>query len=157
MTEPALDPTPPADAPLEDPPLEVDTPPEDADPDHDDPDEDRHTRESQRLRKRARDAEGERDTATAAVDGLRRQLAEQAVAGQLHRPAALWAAGVDPASLFDADGYLDPAAVTAAVDRAVTTLGLSRRVAHQPGQGRTHDAPAPGNGWSDLIGKAVHG
>lgn len=84
-------------------------------------------KEAAKYRTRLRETEAERDTVREQMTTLRRQVAEGA--SGLAKPAALWAAGADPADLFTDDGQLDPDALSAAVDQARETLGVERKPA----------------------------
>lgn len=77
-----------------------------------------------KYRRRAQAAEAERDTLRTQLDTARRGIVEDACG--LTRPAGLWAAGVDPNTLFDDDGRLDRDRLTEAVSDAVDRLGLTR-------------------------------
>lgn len=121
-----------------------DTPPND---EHDDS-------KTGKLRRRAQTAEAERDQLRAQLDAARRHIVEDTCG--LSRPAALWAAGVDPNTLFDNDGRLDRAALTAAVDGAVNTLGVSRAPRTpkpDPSAGSTGDKDEQPS-WSTLFDRA---
>lgn len=77
-----------------------------------------------KYRRRAQAAETERDELRTQLDTARRGIIEDACG--LTRPAALWAAGVDPNTLFGDDGQLDHDKLTAAVTDAADRLGLTR-------------------------------
>lgn len=118
-----------------------------ADTDRDDegPEESKATR----LRKRAQEAEAERDTLRDQLAAARRALVEQAVERRC-APTALWASGVDPEALFTADGDLDTAALTTAVDRTVAMFGLPRTPKPDPSQGATYSGSRAGT-WGDVL------
>lgn len=87
-------------------------------------DDDRDDGRAAKYRRRAQAAEAERDTLRTQLDTARRGIVEDACG--LTRPAGLWAAGVDPNTLFDDDGRLDHDKLTEAVSDAVDRLGLTR-------------------------------
>lgn len=82
-------------------------------------------KEAAKYRTRLREAEADRDTVREQMSALRRQVAEGA--SGLAKPAALWAAGVDPDDLFSDDGQLDTEALATAVEQATETLGAQRK------------------------------
>lgn len=83
------------------------------------------SREAAKYRTRLRDTEAERDTLQEQLTAARKQIVES-MSG-LHRPEALWAAGVDLDALIDDEGRINPTAVREAVAAASDTLGLARR------------------------------
>ncbi|MGI9079742.1 MAG: hypothetical protein ACR2GF_02790 [Acidimicrobiales bacterium] len=79
--------------------------------------------EAARYRRRLRDAEAERDTATAALDLARRQLVERAASevtsARLGDPSDLWRAGAELADLVDEAGAADSEKVAATTARVI--------------------------------------
>lgn len=99
--------------------------------------DDEHPTEARKYRRRAQEAERALEETRAALDAARRALVEQHAARTLRRPDALWAAGVDPASLFHPDGTLDADAATRAVDDVAARFGITRSPRPDPSQGAT--------------------
>lgn len=109
--------------------------------------------EAAKYRVRLREAEGQRDALSGQLDTLRRQMVE--TASGLQQPAGLWASGVDPATLFDDDGRMNADKLKAAVDGAVSALGLARAKRAplpDPSQGRGQPVNER-RGWADLVRK----
>lgn len=102
----------------------TDETPLDEQPDEQPADDERDDGRAAKYRRRAQAAEQERDTLRAQLDTARRGIVEDACG--LTRPAALWAAGIDPHSLFGDDGRLDHDKLTEAVTDAADRLGLTR-------------------------------
>lgn len=98
---------------------------QEATPDAEQPDKAAESREAAKYRTRLRDTEAERDTLQEQLTAARKQIVES-MSG-LHRPDALWAAGVDLDTLIDDEGRINPMAVREAVTVASDTLGLARR------------------------------
>lgn len=70
--------------------------------------------EAAKYRRRAQDAEAERDTLRAEIDGLRRSEIEHRVADRLETPEDLWL--VHDTETFMGDDGIDDEAIRAAVD-----------------------------------------
>ena len=105
--------------------------------------------EAAKYRRRLRETEAERDALSGRVEAAQRALVDHvaSTAGRI-QPAALWASGAKLADLLDADGNVDPAAVTAACDTAARTLGLARIPKSDRSQGM---GGTSGNGWTDAF------
>ena len=113
----------PADPPVEPPapgPEESDTP-------------EPRSGEARKYRKRAQEAEAERDALRTQLDTLRTSVAER-MSG-LTKPEALWAAGVTLEDVLDDDGNVDETKVRAAAQTASDRLGLARGPRPDPTQG----------------------
>lgn len=82
----------------------------------DDPGTDGGDREAAKYRRRLRETEAERDTLTASVDSLRRQLVDNLAAPALVDPGDLWRLGVDLADLLADDGAVDVDKVNGAIE-----------------------------------------
>lgn len=115
-----------------------------------DDDETPEEAKSTRLRKRAQEAEAERDMLREQVDNARRQLVEHA-STRLHKPAALWAAGTQVDDLFGDDGRLDTAALDAAITHTAQTLGVPLRPKPDPYQGARGTVPTAPVTWGDVL------
>ena len=106
--------------------------------------------EAAKYRRRLRETEAERDALSGRVEAAQRALVDHvaSTAGRI-QPAALWASGAKLADLLDADGNVDPAAVTVACDTAARTLGLSRTPKPDPSQGQ--GGRSSSKGWKDAF------
>lgn len=97
----------------------------------DQPDEDQADtkagKEAAKYRHRLREAEAERDTLAAQVDGLRRTIVDTEVANRGFNPAGFWAAGIEVADLLDEDGSVDLDKVGSATHDAAKRLGLTSK------------------------------
>lgn len=82
-------------------------------------------KEAAKYRAQLRDVETERDTLRDRLAGFQRQSIDTLSAAAGIKPAALWASGVELASLVADDGTVNGEAVTAAIATAKDTLGLS--------------------------------
>lgn len=105
--------------------------------------------EAAKYRRRAKEAEAQRDALADTVTALRRAAVEDRLKAQHVPPAGFWAAGVQLEDLLDEDGNLDDEAIKTAADNAVETLGLERVGVHMqpvPSEGRT-TKPLPSQGW----------
>lgn len=89
--------------------------------------------EARKYRKRAQEAEAERDALRGQLDTLRTTVAER-MSG-LAKPEALWAAGITLEDVLDDDGNVDETKVQAAVRTASERLGLARGPRPDPTQG----------------------
>lgn len=114
-------------------------------------DDDRDDGRAAKYRRRAQAAEAARDTLRTQLDTARRGIVEDACG--LTRPEGLWAAGVDPNTLFDDDGRLDHDKLTAAVTDAADRLGLTR-APHTPKPDLSAGSNNPadtGAAWGDIF------
>ena len=82
-------------------------------------------REAARYRRQLREAETERDGLRTQLDALRRAEVDRLVTDAKLKPAAVWAAGIDLASLLAADGTVDPAKVAQAVTTTREVFGIA--------------------------------
>ena len=93
--------------------------------DADDSDADSHPgRREARYRTQLRQAEAERDDLRAQVQNLQRAQVDAVIETHGVRPKAVWAAGVELASLLGSDGLPDRAAVKAAVTATRSEFGI---------------------------------
>lgn len=115
------------------------------------------TRRDRRYREQLRAAEAERDTLRQTVETMQRAEVERLAAGHLKKPAALWTAGVELASLLGDDGTVDPERVLAAAQAARDQLGLEdpqarlRRGPVVPREGTTVQSGGKSNSWTDAF------
>lgn len=114
--------------------------------------EDRHkaaNREAQKLRKRARDAEQERDEARAAVTALQAQIIATSLTESRVTVEALTAAGHEPSSFFDTTENLNIDALTAAEKDTRRRFGIPGNTPMpDPSQGaRSSDGPPRESAW----------
>lgn len=86
--------------------------------------------EAAKYRRQLRDTERERDTLRERVTALQRAEVERMAGDTLAKPAGLWTSGVELEALLDESGNIDPEKVTEAVEAAVETVGLAKRVRH---------------------------
>lgn len=87
---------------------------------------DRTVRDAQRYRKRAQEAETERDELRGQLDTMRRQAIEARLPFGV-KPAAFWAAGAEVSTLLGEDGAVDAALVDAEVQRVREMFGIDNR------------------------------
>lgn len=107
-----------------------------SEPDQDQTEAESPNAEAKRYRLQLRQVEGERDQLTGQLDAARRQIVEGHASRTLYRPEGLWAAGIQPADMFDADGQLDTDKLGDAITDAAGRLGLTRRPVAGPWQGK---------------------
>lgn len=130
-----------------------DTPAEDA-PTEEEPTEDtKPGREAARYRRQLREVEAERDALVGTVDGLRRTMAETALAGTLAKPSALWMTGTSPGAYFNEEGVLDLEALTTAAREAVRSHGIApfRRFQGGADGGARGSQPEPAPSFEDAF------
>lgn len=127
-------------------------------PDEQQPDDDTGlTRRDRRYREQLRAAEAERDTLRNTVETMQRAEVERLAASHLKKPAALWTAGVELASLLGDDGTVDPERVLAAAQAARDQLGLEDPQArlHRgpvvPREGTTVQSGGKSSSWNDAF------
>ena len=109
--------------------------------------------EAARHRRAARAAEAERDQLAARLTGFERAEVERAAVGKLHRPADLWAAGVELDELRGDDGQLDPDKISEAVAGVLAERphwGLPS-FAPNPGQAAGTARPPGSASWSTVL------
>ena len=147
--------TPPANAtPEPHAPAGGDNAPEDDNlPEATDPAVGKARKEAANYRERLRSTEGERDTANATIDTLRRQIIDGQAEALGIKPAAFWASGANLADLLSDDGGVDSDLVTAAATAARDTLGLAERSTPMADTSIGASAAAPRNDWSSLLDK----
>lgn len=147
---------PPADTPDDEPT----TAPDDAEqkPDNaDDADDKSGNAEAAKYRRRLRDTEAERDTLRSQVETLQRSIAEDIANRAGINGKALWANGTALADLIGEDGTVMSERVGAAVETAITDLGLAPR--RRPAPNRQQGTPAgvpPATTWNDAIKAATN-
>ena len=123
-------------------------------PTEDQPQTDSPNAEASRYRRRLRETETDRDQLAAKLEDMQKDAIERLLSGTLAKPAGLWAAGHDVASMLDDDGNIDADKVQQAADQAVETLGLERigaRGPYVPREGRT-TTPRPTPSWEAAFG-----
>lgn len=112
-------------------------------------------REAAKYRRQLREAEAERDELRTQLEALRRAEVDRLVTDAKVKPAAVWAAGTDLASLLAADGTVDPAKVAEAVTATREALGISplRAAPSAFGQGNAGVPVGSGaeKGWRDAF------
>src|SRR5699024_11049231 len=96
------------------------------------PGDDTAVSEAKRYRKRAQEAETQRDALAEQVTALQTAEVERIAEAEGIRPAGLWAADTQLADLLDEAGTVDATAVKRAVTEASTKLGLSRPLPPAP-------------------------
>lgn len=109
-------------------------------------------REAARYRRALREVEADRDTYRDRLGALRRQIIEEK--SGLLRPAALWAAGLNPDDYFTEEGTLDKAALAPAIAEATDRLGLAlapRTPAPDPSQGARPTVLPERDQWADAF------
>lgn len=115
------------------------------------------SRRDRRYREQLRAAEAERDTLRQNVEAMQRREVERLAAEHLTKPAALWTAGVDLASLIGEDGTVDPERVLVAAQDARQQLGLEdpqaklRRGPVVPREGTTVQSGGKSSSWNDAF------
>lgn len=108
-------------------------------------------REAQKLRKRLRETETERDSLTTERDTLRRALVDAHLDRAM--PAeAFWAAGHDPATLVRSDGTADLEAITAAISETRERFNIPGTPRPDPSQGLAPSRePRPRESWTNAF------
>lgn len=96
-------------------------------------------RESAKYRKRAQEAEAERDQLRERLTAAHKSIAE-GMSG-LRKPSALWATGTSVDDLLNEDGDLDPAKVQEASQAVVDELGIATAPKPDLSQGGGADDP----------------
>lgn len=81
-------------------------------------------REAQKLRKRLREAEAQRDEAQQMVQKLQSTIVDKELDGQRVTPDALWAAGHTADQFITDDGQIDHGALSAAVKETGKKFGI---------------------------------
>lgn len=115
------------------------------------------SRRDVRYREKLRATEAERDTLRQNLEAMQRREVERLAADHLTKPAALWTAGVELASLIGEDGTVDPDAVLTAVQDARQQLGLEdpqakrRRGPVVPREGTAVQSGGKTNSWTDAF------
>lgn len=128
--------------------------PTEAPPEPDDEGRQEGGNEAAKYRRRLRDTEAERDNLAERVLALQRAEVER-LAGHLTQPNAVWAAGVQLASVLDDQGDVDPDKVRLAVTAAAEQLGLARAPRTprpDPSQGGANSSGPTGPKFSDAFG-----
>lgn len=105
-------------------------------------------KEAQKLRRRLREAEAERDAAQETIGRLHNALIEHSLTDSPVRPDALWAAGHAPAEFITENGEVDSDALQAAIKETATKFGIPTRNTPipDPSQGMVTERP-PANTW----------
>ncbi|QOW00620.1 hypothetical protein RCF27_10240 [Rhodococcus pyridinivorans] len=108
--------------------------------------------EAAKYRKQLRAAEKDRDAALAQLETMRRDVIDDLIEREHKiKPAAFWANGNTVDAMLDEDGRIDRAAVAAAVDDAVRTLGLHPPAGvYVPSEGNTPDLSSFTT-WADML------
>lgn len=106
--------------------------------------EPKENREAAKWRRQLRETETERDSLRSRVEAMQRAEVERLAGDQLSQPSALWKSDVALADLIGEDGRVDAEKVTAAVDLAVSSLGLQQLPAHQRPELRGAYVPSEG-------------
>jgi hypothetical protein len=125
-------------------------------------DDDRGGGREAKFRRRAREAEAERDTLRGTVERLQRREVERLAGEHLAEPGDVWTVGgAELAALLDDGGDVDPGAVRRAAEALVRSRpGLARpggaRGGLPMGQGRRH-SPASGASWREVIATVRQG
>jgi len=115
------------------------------------------SRRDRRYREQLRAAEAERDTLRQTVEAMQRAEVERLAAQHITKPAALWTAGVELASLIGEGGTVDPNRVLAAAQDARQQLGLEdpeaklRRGPVVPREGTTVQSGDKSSSWNDAF------
>lgn len=115
------------------------------------------SRRDRRYREQLRTAEAERDTLQQRVEAMQRSEVERLAAEHLTKPAALWTAGVELASLVGEDGTVDADLVLTAVQDAREQLGLEdpqaqrRRSPVVTREGTSVQSGGDSGSWSDAF------
>ncbi|MGC0362925.1 hypothetical protein ABH922_000909 [Rhodococcus sp. 27YEA15] len=109
--------------------------------------------EAAKYRRRLREAETERDTYATRLDVLQRQVIESVCDAAGFKAAGFWASGVEIKDLLDEDGGIDPDKISAAIEMAVSTLGLEvrPRVPQPNPQQGGGSYTGGGLSWSDAL------
>ena len=108
-------------------------------------------REAAKYRKRAQEAEAERDQLRDRLTTAHRTIAESMTG--LRKPSALWATGTTVDDLLDDDGDLDPIKVQAAARTVVDELGIATAPKPDRSQGGGEwDAPDPKEQFTAAFG-----
>ena len=108
-------------------------------------------REAAKYRKRAQEAEAERDRLRDRLTTAHRTIAESMT--RLRKPSALWATGTTVDDLLDDDGDLDPIKVQEAAQAAVDELGIATSPKPDRSQGGGEwDAPDPKEQFTAAFG-----
>ena len=108
-------------------------------------------REAAKYRKRAQEAEAERDQLRDRLTTAHRTIAESMTG--LRKPSALWATGTTVDDLLDDDGDLDPIKVQEAARTVVDELGIATAPKPDPSQGGGEwDAPDPKEQFTAAFG-----
>ena len=111
-------------------------------------------KEAASYRERLRSTEGERDTANATIETLRRQIIDGQVESAGIKPAAFWASGANLADLLTVDGGVDSDLVTEVATAARAMLGLAeRRTPTADTSIGAHTSTASQHDWSTLLNK----
>ncbi|CPR12432.1 hypothetical protein BN971_03731 [Mycobacterium bohemicum DSM 44277] len=113
-------------------------------------DDDRPGRREARYRKRAQEAEAQRDALSATVERLQRRQVEQVITAAGLKPAAVFAVA-ELKDLLAEDGTPDPSKLDAAVRTARDQLGITRPIVQRQMGMRSgasgHPQPKR-NGWT---------
>lgn len=108
-------------------------------------------REAAKYRKRAQEAEAERDRLRDRLTAAHMSIAESMTG--LRKPSALWATGTTVDDLLDDDGDLDPIKVQEAAQAAVDELGIATAPKPDRSQGGGEwDAPDPKEQFTAAFG-----
>ncbi|HIY42712.1 MAG TPA: hypothetical protein H9836_16515 [Candidatus Nocardiopsis merdipullorum] len=116
------------------------------------PDETKNA-EAAKYRRRLRETETDRDQLAAKLEDMQKDAIERLLSGTLAKPAGLWAAGHDVASMLDDDGNIDADKVQQAADHAIVTLGLEKyrsNMMHVPKEGNVTN-PRGTRSWEDAF------
>ena len=108
-------------------------------------------REAAKYRRRAQEAEAERDQLRDRLTAAHMSIAESMTG--LRKPSALWATGTTVDDLLDDDGDLDPAKVQEAAQAVVDELGIATAPKPDRSQGGGEwDAPDPKEQFTAAFG-----
>lgn len=108
-------------------------------------------REAAKYRKRAQEAEAERDRLRDRLTAAHMSIAESMTG--LRKPSALWATGTTVDDLLDDDGDLDPIKVQEAAQAVVDELGIATAPKPDRSQGGGEwDAPDPKEQFTAAFG-----
>lgn len=110
------------------------------------------SKEAQKLRKRLREAESERDAAKATADAMRSVILAHALDGQDLTAEALTAAGHDVGALVADDGTVDAGALATAITSTAERFGIRRSNTPlpDPSQG-SHGNYLNGSTWENAF------
>lgn len=113
------------------------------------------SKEAQKLRKRLREAESERDAAKATADAMRSVILDHALDGEGVTAAALVAAGHTADTLIGNDGAVDTDNLKAAITETATRFGIRRMNVPMPDPSQgAHKPYTVDNSWANAFNPA---